>query len=145
MTTRDIRELREQAARLRLHIVRMMGADKAHHFGGSMSAADIVTALYFYAMRFDPADAEWPERDRFIMSKGHCVPAQYAALAMLGVFPLDELPTLKQMGADYKDTRRPISCPASRDARGRWGRGCRSPTEWHWPDVYRATIIAFTA
>jgi len=99
MTTRDIRELREQAARLRLHIVRMMGADKAHHFGGSMSAADIVTALYFYAMRFDPADAEWPERDRFIMSKGHCVPAQYAALAMLGVFPLDELPTLKQMGS----------------------------------------------
>lgn len=99
MTSRDIGKLREQAARLRLNVVRMMGADKAHHFGGSMSSADIVTALYFDAMRFDPHHPEAPDRDRFIMSKGHCVPAQYAALAMLGVFPLDELPTLKQMGS----------------------------------------------
>jgi len=79
--------------------VRMMGANKAHHFGGSLSAADVVTALYFYAMRYDPKNPTWPERDRFIMSKGHCVPAQYAALAMLGVIPMEELPTLKQLGS----------------------------------------------
>jgi len=90
--------LERTAYELRLQIVRMMGANKAHHFGGSMSSSDIITALYFYAMRYDPKRPDWPERDRFIMSKGHCVPAQYAALAMLGVFPLDELPTLKQMG-----------------------------------------------
>jgi transketolase len=95
----DIDELRQLATELRLHVVRMMGADKKHHFGGSMSAADVVTALYFYKMRYDPENPEWPDRDRFIMSKGHCVPAQYAALAMLGVLPLEELPELKTMGS----------------------------------------------
>jgi transketolase len=99
MTTRDVRELRALSAELRLHVVRMMGPDKAHHFGGSMSAADIVTALYFYRMRYDPQNPAWPGRDRFIMSKGHCVPAQYAALGMLGVLPIEELGTLKQLGS----------------------------------------------
>jgi transketolase len=99
MTKRSIAELEALAAELRVHVVRMMGAGKAHHFGGSMSAADIVTALYFGQMRYDPQNPRWPERDRFIMSKGHCVPAQYAALAMLGVFPIAELGTLKQMGS----------------------------------------------
>ena len=91
-------ELRYKAAQLRRNIVAMMGANKAHHFGGSLSAADIVTTLYFYAMDYDAANPAWEARDRFILSKGHCVPAQYAALAMLGVFPLEELATLKQMG-----------------------------------------------
>ncbi len=99
MTTRDMRKLRQLAVELRLHIVRMMGANHAHHFGGSMSAADIVAALYFYKMRYDPENPDWPERDRFLMSKGHCVPAQYAALAMLGVLPVEELPALKTMGS----------------------------------------------
>jgi transketolase len=94
-----IAELQCKAAELRLNIVTMMGSEKVHHFGGSLSAADIVTALYFYKMRYDPHNPDWPERDRFLMSKGHSVPAQYAALAMLGVFPLDELATLKQLGS----------------------------------------------
>jgi transketolase len=76
-----------------------MGPGKAHHFGGSLSAADIMTALYFYKMRYNPKDPRWPERDRFIMSKGHSVPAQYAALAMMGVLDMDELPTLKRLGS----------------------------------------------
>jgi transketolase len=83
---------------MRWHIVRMMGPGKAHHFGGSLSAADIMTALYFYKMRTDPKDPRWPGRDRFIMSKGHSVPAQYVALAMIGVLDTEELPTLKKMG-----------------------------------------------
>jgi transketolase len=95
----DIVRLKQIAAELRWHIVSMMGANKAHHFGGSLSAADIITALYFYRMRYRPQEPLWPERDRFIMSKGHSVPAQYAALAMLGVFPLDELVTLKRFGS----------------------------------------------
>lgn len=90
--------LRRTAAQLRYHILGMMGADKAHHFGGSLSVADIVTAIYFYAMDYDGANPSWPRRDRFVMSKGHCVPAQYAALAMLGVFPQEELGTIKQLG-----------------------------------------------
>lgn len=98
MTIRDIQALRVLAAELRLHIVRMMGPNKAHHFGGSLSVADMVTALYFAKMRYDPQNPQWPERDRFLMSKGHCVPAQYTALAMLGVIPIEELPTLKVLG-----------------------------------------------
>src|SRR5512142_2075108 len=78
-----VQRLVRQAAEMRLQIVSMMGADKVHHFGGSLSAADIVSALYFYKMHYDPSDPTWPERDRFIMSKGHSVPAQYVALAML--------------------------------------------------------------
>lgn len=99
MTIRDVGELRCIAAELRMRVARMMGANKAHHFGGSMSAADIVTALYFRQMRYDPSNPNWPDRDRFIMSKGHSVPAQYAALAMLGVFPIEELATLKELGS----------------------------------------------
>ncbi len=98
MRVRDLDALRRLALDMRIEIVRMMGPNKAHHFGGSLSAADIVAALYFSKMRYDPAHPDWPERDRFIMSKGHCVPAQYAALAMLGVFPKEELTTLKRLG-----------------------------------------------
>jgi transketolase len=94
-----INRLRRIAAEIRLLVVRMMGPGKAHHFGGSLSAADIITALYFYRMRFDPKNPKWPERDRLIMSKGHSVPVQYAALATLGVFDVEELFTLKKLGS----------------------------------------------
>jgi len=98
-TETDVSRLEGLAAEARVRIVRMMGANKAHHFGGSLSAADLVTALYFHAMRYDPQNPQWPERDRFVMSKGHSVPAQYVALAMRGVFPLAELETLKRLGS----------------------------------------------
>ncbi len=94
-----IEKLERLAAEVRYHIVHMMGSNKAHHFGGSLSAADLVTALYFYKMRYDPRHPTWPDRDRFLMSKGHSVPAQYAALALLGVIPLEELATLKNLGS----------------------------------------------
>jgi len=95
----ELARLRRRAAQMRLLIVEMMGPGKAHHYGGSLSAADLVTALYFHKMRYDAAAPRWPERDRFLMSKGHSVPAQYVALAMLGVLPMEELPTLKRMGS----------------------------------------------
>ncbi|MGI6379968.1 MAG: transketolase [Anaerolineae bacterium] len=98
MTQESAQHLRYLAAQMRLHIIDMMGAGKAHHFGGSLSATDMVTAIYFYAMRYDPSEPRWPDRDRFLMSKGHCVPAQYAALAMLGVLDTAELPGLKTLG-----------------------------------------------
>ena len=99
VTTDELVQLRTKAAEMRLRIVTMMGSNKAHHFGGSLSAADIVTALYFYRMRYDANDPNWAERDRFLMSKGHSVPTQYAALAMLGVIPMEELSTLKVFGS----------------------------------------------
>ncbi len=98
-TADDISRLRRKAAEMRWRIITMMGPGKAHHFGGSLSATDVVAALYFYKMRYDPGNPRWPERDRFIMSKGHSVPAQYAALAMLGVFPVEELSSLKRLGS----------------------------------------------
>jgi transketolase len=98
-TPNEIKQLEVRAAEMRLLIVRMMGPNKAHHFGGSLSAADLVTAVYFHKLRYHPADPHWEKRDRFIMSKGHSVPAQYAALAMLGVLPQDELVTLKKLGS----------------------------------------------
>jgi transketolase len=87
------------AAEMRLHIVKMMGSKKVHHFGGSLSLADLVTVLYFYKMRYNAQEPHDPMRDRFIMSKGHSVPAQYVALAMAGFFPLEELATLKKLGS----------------------------------------------
>jgi transketolase len=99
ITRSEISRLEGIAAQLRVRLVRMMGQGKAHHFGGSLSAADLVTALYFHKMNYDPENPGWPERDRFVMSKGHSVPIQYAALATLGVFPVDELRTLKKLGS----------------------------------------------
>jgi transketolase len=99
VTPAEVQRLERLSAELRLRTVLMMGHDRFHHFGGSLSAADIVTAIYFYKLRYDPAHPEWPGRDRFLMSKGHSVPAQYTALGMLGVLSLAELPSLKVIGS----------------------------------------------
>jgi len=87
------------AAEARLQIVRAMGAGQFHHFGGSLSAADLVVALYFHKLRCRPDEPDWPERDRFVLSKGHAVPAVYACLAMRGFFPVSDLATLKRLGS----------------------------------------------
>ena len=85
--------LRAKARDIRKHVVRMVGAASSGHPGGSLSAADIVTVLYFNEMNIRPNDPEWPERDRFVLSKGHAAPVLYAALAEAGYFPVDELIT----------------------------------------------------
>src|SRR5439155_818139 len=69
------------------------------HPGGSMSAADIVTALYFHVLRVDPKNPTWPDRDRFVLSKGHACPVWYAALAERGFFPVDELLTFRKLNS----------------------------------------------
>ncbi|MGH7471322.1 MAG: transketolase [Longimicrobiales bacterium] len=97
-TTRDVTVLRERATVLRKHIVEMLAAAGSGHPGGSLSAVEIITALYFGGfLRYDPAQPEWPDRDRFILSKGHGVPVQYAALAEAGFFPVSELKTLRRI------------------------------------------------
>jgi transketolase len=98
MTQLSINELEEQAKRIRLEILKMFSYGKAHHFGGSLSCADIVAALYFRKMNFSIELLEDPSRDRFVMSKGHTVPTQYAALALKGIFPVEELQTIKTLG-----------------------------------------------
>jgi transketolase len=84
-------ELQETARQLRLDSLDMIHRRQAGHPGGSLSAADIVAALFFHKMRLDPARPNWPERDRFILSKGHASALLYAALARRGYFPLDDL------------------------------------------------------
>jgi len=93
LTEREIRELRSRAQTVRQHIVRMVASAGAGHPGGSLSAADIIVTLFGKVMRVDPARPAWPERDRFILSKGHAAPALYATLAELGYFSLDHLLT----------------------------------------------------
>jgi transketolase len=90
-------ELKEMAKKLRRHVITMIARAGSGHPGGSLSAADIVTALYFRVLRHDPKDPQWPERDRFILSKGHAAPILYAALAETGYFPVAELETLRKM------------------------------------------------
>lgn len=116
-------DLKTLAREMRHHIITMMGADKPHHFGGSLSSVELVTALYFYKMRYDPANPEWDGRDRFVMSKGHSVPTQYAALAMLGVIPLEELPSLKCLGSILQGHPNACITPGIEACTGSLGQG----------------------
>lgn len=97
--TRDIATLKKQANDIRIHVIEMITKAASGHPGGSLSAADIVSALCFGIMKHDPKNPAWDGRDRFIMSKGHCIPAWYAALAQAGYFDEDELITLRQYGS----------------------------------------------
>ena len=95
----DIDSLKEKATQLRKTILTMLTGAGSGHTGGSLSATDIVSALYFYEMRHDPETPEWPERDRFILSKGHAAPLLYAALASSGYFDKKLLGTLRKIGS----------------------------------------------
>ncbi|HEX6134637.1 MAG TPA: transketolase [Longimicrobiales bacterium] len=94
----DLDALRNRARILRRHIVEMLHEAASGHPGGSLSAVELVTALYFGGfLRHDPKNPDWPERDRFVLSKGHGVPVQYAALAEAGYLPIEELRTLRRI------------------------------------------------
>ena len=99
-TDRDLAELRGRATAIRRHIVEMLAESASGHPGGSLSAVEIVTALYFGGfLRYDAKNPDWPDRDRFILSKGHGVPVQYAALAEAGFLPHSELMTLRKINS----------------------------------------------
>ena len=94
----EIVRLQEVARRIRVEVVRSVYKAKAGHLGGPLSAADMLAALYFHVLRIRPEEPAWPERDRFILSKGHCSIGLYAAMALRGYFPVDELATFDQAG-----------------------------------------------
>jgi transketolase len=105
----SIAELERWATVLRIDCVRMLAVAKSGHLDSSLSAADIVAALYYRVLRHDPDNPEWPERDRFVLCKGHAAPIQYSALAQHGYFPLRDLMGLRQIGAHlqgHPDMRR---------------------------------------
>lgn len=91
-----IRKLESKAKDIRLDIIEMIYTAKSGHPGGSLSAADIVTALYFQVMNIDPGRPRWENRDRFILSKGHACPVLYSALAERGYYAISELSTLRK-------------------------------------------------
>ena len=101
----DIMQLQQQAKEVRRAIIRTIGSFGMGHLGGSLSAADIVTLLYFDAMRIDPKHPDKLGRDRLVLSKGHSGPVLYAALALRGYFPIDLLDTLNRPG-----TKLPSHC-----------------------------------
>jgi transketolase len=94
----SIAELERHATILRINCVRMLAVAKSGHLDSSLSAADIVAALYYNELRHDPGKPDWPERDRFVLCKGHAAPIQYAALAEHGYFPRQDLMGLRKIG-----------------------------------------------
>jgi len=105
-----VKELEEKAKQIRRLIIQMLAKAGSGHPGGSLSAADLITALFFSVLRHDPAKPDWPDRDRFHMSKGHCCPLWYAVLAESGYFPKEKLFTLRKLGSilqGHPDRRTP--------------------------------------
>jgi transketolase N-terminal domain/subunit len=110
-------ELKEMAKKLRRHVISMIATAGSGHPGGSLSAADIITALYFKILRYDPENPQWADRDRFILSKGHAAPILYAALAEAGA---------------SKDTLIGNSLPAWKCRPVLWVWACPSPWALLW-------------
>lgn len=95
----SIEQLQQKAATLRRHVIRMIAQAGSGHPGGSLSSADIIAVIYFHELRIDPLNPHWPDRDRFVLSKGHAAPVLYAALAERGFFPVEELDQLRRLGS----------------------------------------------
>ena len=99
MTTNELKALKTIACKVRMGIVESTNAAKSGHPGGSLSSTEVLTYLYFKEMNVDPANPKWAERDRFVLSKGHCAPALYAVLAHRGFFPVEDLTQLRKIGS----------------------------------------------
>ena len=97
MTPTEKRELHITACKIRMGIIEATHGAKAGHPGGSLSAADLFTYLYFKELNVDPENPKWEDRDRFVLSKGHAAPGLYAALANRGFFPIEDLSTLRHI------------------------------------------------
>lgn len=115
--------LKEKAKELRKTALTMIFEAQSGHPGGSLSSADIVTALYFSEMHVDPKNPQWPDRDRFVLSKGHVCPIQYAALGSLGFFPEEVLHTLRQEGSMLQGHPSMLKCPGIDISTGSLGQG----------------------
>lgn len=119
----SVKELKNIATDLRKKAVSMIYEAQSGHPGGSLSAADFVAACYFREMNIDPKNPKWEDRDRFVLSKGHVCPIQYAALATLGYFPLDVLHTLRKEGSILQGHPDMKKCPGIDISTGSLGQG----------------------
>ena len=123
MQQANIAALKKTANELRRNIITMIYEAQSGHPGGSLSIADFITACYWHAMNVDPANPRWSERDRFVLSKGHTCPAQYAALAMKGFFDMSVLSTLRKEGSILQGHPDMKKCPGIDISTGSLGQG----------------------
>jgi transketolase len=102
MSSLPLEEMAPMARKLRRHVITMTGKAGSGHPGGSLSAVEIMVALYFRVLRHNPANPRWPDRDRFVLSKGHAAPILYATLAECGYFPVETLASLRTLGSSLQ-------------------------------------------
>ena len=121
--TLSIPELQNTCVDLKKYVIDMIYKAKSGHPGGSLSVADFMTACYFRYMNVRPEEPRWADRDRFVLSKGHVCPAQYAALAMKGYFPLEVLDTLRKEGSPLQGHPSMTKCPGIDISTGSLGQG----------------------
>ena len=121
--TREINALKEYARQIRIDSLKMITAAKSGHPGGSLSVADITAALLFGVMNHDVSNPEWEGRDRFIMSKGHCIPAWYSALAQAGYLDRSQLDTLRTYGSAFQGHPDCVRMPSIEASTGSLGQG----------------------
>ncbi|HLA47662.1 MAG: transketolase [Nitrospinae bacterium RIFCSPLOWO2_02_39_17] len=119
----DIEHLKKIARQMRIDILTMLVEAGSGHTGGSLSAADIITVLYFYKMRHDPKNPKWEERDKFVLSKGHGAPALYAALGRAGYFGIEHFHTLRKMGSILRGHPNSTVTPGVEVCTGSLGQG----------------------
>jgi transketolase len=118
-----IEELTAKARLIRRHIITMLTEAGSGHPGGSLSAVEVLCALFFRVMRFDPKRPDWPDRDRFILSKGHATPVYYSTLAEAGYFPVEELLTFRKLGSRLQGHSKIDTAPGIEMSAGSLGQG----------------------
>ena len=119
----SVAQLRKECVELKKRVIDMIYKAQSGHPGGALSVAEFMTACYFRFMDVDPKNPRWADRDRFVLSKGHVCPAQYAALAMRGFFPLEVLDTLRQEGSPLQGHPSMNKCPGIDISTGSLGQG----------------------
>ncbi|AGT33644.1 transketolase [Geobacillus genomosp. 3] len=123
MRKTSVEELKQLAIKMRQTALTMIYKAQSGHPGGSLSAADLMTALYFREMNVDPNNPTWEDRDRFVLSKGHACPIQYAALALRGFVPYEAIYTLRQYGSPFQGHPDMKKCPGIDISTGSLGQG----------------------
>lgn len=123
MKDTEILRLENRARQLRIDVLNMLTKAGSGHVGGSLSAVDIITALYFMRMRIKPHDPLWEDRDKFVISKGHGAPALYAALGRRGFFGIEHFDTLRKLGSILRGHPRSHVTPGVEVSTGSLGQG----------------------
>ena len=119
----DIERLKKIARQIRIDILTMLVESGSGHTGGSLSATDILTVLYFYKMRYDPKNPKWEDRDKFVLSKGHGAPALYAVLGRTGYFGIEHFHTLRKLGSILRGHPNSAVTPGVEVCTGSLGQG----------------------